>query len=275
MINFNGTITEDANFSLTKNSAFLYGDALIDTLVIKDNSIVFIEAHYFRLLAGMRQLRMEIPNYFTQNFWKDEILKITKSNNLENARVRTTIYRDTGGLLVPESNEICFLIQCSILNYQTKSSYTVGIYFDNYINNSSISSIKTTNRNTNTLASIYATENSFDNCLLINHKKQIVAATNANIFLVFGKELKTPALNEGAIDGIIRKKIIELVGNSKDYEVIECEIDAFELLKADEVFITNSVIGIQPVTEYKRKNYTTIVSNDLAIRLNVMAVNSN
>jgi len=270
MINFNGTIREDTNFSFTNNSAFLYGDALFDTLVVKNNIAVFLEAHYFRLVASIRQLRMEIPSYFTQDFWENEIRKLTVINNLDNARIRTTIFRNSEGLVIPKSNEINFLIQCSALKYQTKTSYTIGIYNENYLNNSRISTIKTTNRITNVLASIYADENKYDNCLLLNHKKQVAEATNANIFLVFDDEIKTPALSEGAVDGIIRKKIVEIVEQSKEYNVIESEIEPFELLKANEVFLTNSVIGIQAVTNYKRRNYSTAVSKNLTKKLEAL-----
>lgn len=267
MINFNGSIQEDTNFSLTNNSAFLYGDALFDTLVVKNNTIVFSEAHYFRLVASMRQLRMEIPSFFTQSFWEKEIQKLLKANSLINARVRTSIYRNNEGLRTVKSNEICFLIHTNPLSYKLNTNYTLGIYKDNYLNISRISSIKTTNRIPNILAGIYAHENKYDNCLLLNNKKQVADATNANIFLVKDNLIKTPALSEACIDGIIRKKIIEILHHSNKYKVLETTIEAFELLKADEIFLTNSVIGIQPVTKYKKRNFKTDVSKDLLKKL--------
>ena len=267
MINFNGTLKEDSNFSLTNNSGFLYGDALFDTLILKNNTLVFFEAHYFRLVAGMRQLRMEIPSYFTQDYLESEIRKLVKENNLKSARVRTTVYRNNEGLIVPKSNTVNFLMHSSPLTYQTKAIYKLGIYKDNYLASTGISSIKTTNRIPNILAGIFAAENGFDNCVLLNHRKRLVEASNANIFIVHKKHIKTPALTEGCIDGIVRKKILGLINDLNTYEITEGTIDSFDLLKADEVFLTNSVMGIQAVTQFKRKKYTNELSKELSKKL--------
>lgn len=267
MINFNGTIKKDTDFSLTTNSAFLYGDALFDTLIFKNNKLVFFEAHYFRLVASMRQLRMEIPPFFTQQYLEDEIRKLIGPNQIEDTRVRTTIYRNNEGLLIPKSNTINFLIHVSPLKYETKASYVLGIYKDNYLTTTAISSIKTTNRIPNVLATIYAAENAYDNCILLNHKKQIAEVTNANIFAIQGNIIKTPALSEGCIDGILRKKLITLINESTEYSIVEGTIDSYELLQSDELFITNSVIGVQPVTQFKKKIYKSNIGKDLNKKL--------
>jgi branched-chain amino acid aminotransferase len=260
MINVNGIIQKNQNFSFITNRSFLYGDALFDTLIYRNTNLVFIEAHYFRLLASMRQLRMEIPSFFTQDYWEEEILKTLKANNLSDARVRTTIYRDSKGLYTPNTNSIQFIIQTNVSDYQMKHDYTLGIYRDDFLNTNSLDNLKTTNRIQNVLASIYAKENNFDTCSLLNHRKQVAETIHANIFMIFGNQIKTPALTEGCINGIIRNKVIDLVNKISDLQLIECEITAFELQQADEVFITNSVIGIQSIKQYKKKTYNNEVT---------------
>ncbi len=101
----------------------------------------------------------------------------------------------------------------------------------------------------NTLASIFADENDLDNCILLNEKKGVVEVTNGNIFVVKGNVVKTPALTEGCIKGIVRIKVIEILFKNKDFTIEETSISPFEIQKADEVFITNAIIGVQPVTE--------------------------
>jgi branched-chain amino acid aminotransferase len=250
MINLNGKIIND---SIIKNRALLYADALFDTLIVNDNQIVFLEAHYFRLLAGMRQLRMEIPSYFTQNYWKQEILHLLETTKLSNARVRTTVFRDSDGLYTPNVNTSNYLIQIDKLKYQTKDTFKLGIYKDNLLSTNSIDNIKTTNKVINVLAAIYAKEQEFDTCLLLNHKRHIAETTYANLFVVFGNQIKTPSLTEGCVKGIIRQKLIEIIQKETNFELTETEISPYELQQADEVFITNSVIGIQPVTHYKKR----------------------
>lgn len=268
MINFNGSMIEPSKaIFYSSNRAFNYGDALFETLKIVDSKIYFLEDHYFRLMASMRMLRMEIPLNFTMEFFESELLKTAEQNSLENARVRLTVYRKQGGLYNPTSNQIEYLIKASPLLNAVKETYSVDIFKDYYLNSDILSTIKTTNKITNVLASIYASENGFDNCILVNERKHVVEAINGNIFMVKGNTIKTPPISEGCIKGIIRKKIIEIISKSDNYTIEEVEISPFELHKADEVFITNAILGIQPITQYKKCNFSTKVSKELALAL--------
>jgi len=267
MISINGLIQEESQISIENNRGFLFGDALFDTLIYRNNKFVFLEAHYFRLLASMRQLRMDIPTFFTQDYWEEQVFKTIKANSLQDSRIRTSVYRASKGLYTPSTNKVHFVIQVTPLIDSSKSIYKLGIYKENFVNTSPISNLKTTNRITNVLASIFANENEFDNCLLLNHKKQIAEVNNANIFLVIKNKIITPLLSEGCINGIVRLKLIELLKKEPNFEIIETTINPFDLLKADEVFISNSVVGIQAITHFKKKIYTTEVSDKLKRKL--------
>ena len=251
------------------NRAFKYGDGLFETLKIENSKIIFSEDHYFRLMASMRMLRMEIPLNFTMEFFESELLKTAAENNLKNARVRLTVFRKDGGLYNPDSNQIDYLIAASPLINLVKETYSVDIFKDYYLNSDILSTIKTTNKITNVLASIYASENGFDNCILVNERKHVVEAINGNIFMVKGNSIKTPSITEGCITGIIRKKIIEIVSKSERYTLEEAEISPFDLQKADEIFITNSIVGVQPITQYKKYSFSTKISKELALALGI------
>lgn len=127
----------------------------------------------------------------------------------------------------------------------------------------------------NTLASIFADENELDNCILLNEKKGVVEVTNANIFVVKGNVIKTPALSEGCIKGITRNKVIDILSKNKDYTLEETSISPFEIQKADEVFITNAIMGVQPVTSYKKKSFTTEIGKKIGSNLKVLQVAGN
>ncbi len=265
MINFNGEIISRNNLIFNKdNRAFKYGDGVFETLKIQNHKIVFFEDHYFRLMASMRMLRMDIPDEFTLEFLENEILKTTKSNNLDKkSRVRITVFRKDGGYYDPISNKIDFVIEVNELIVKIKQSYSVELFKDFYVYSGLLSTIKTTNRMLNVLASIFASENDYDTCILVNENKQLVEVTHGNIFLVFGKTIITPPLIEGCIKGIIRKKIIEILKKTSEFKIEECAISPFELQKADEFFITNSIINIQSVTKYRKKNYRTKIGNQI------------
>ncbi len=260
MINLNGHIKSESDFYLTyQNRAFKYGDAIFDTLKYENNNIYFIEDHYFRLMSSMRMLRMNIPMGFSLNFYKDEILKTINENRIsEKARIRVTVFRKDGGLYEPLNNDINFIIEIDSLAEVDYDIYEIELYKDFPVFSGLLSTIKTNNRIINVLSSIYSSENKYQNCILINEKKNIVETINANIFLIKGNEIFTPALSEGCINGIIRKKLIEVLSKNDDYFMKETAISPFELLKADEVFITNSIFEIQSVYKYRKKNYATV-----------------
>ena len=262
MINLNSQLIPKSQSILSnQNRAFKYGDGVFETLKINKSNIVFFEEHYFRLMASMRMLRMEIPQNFTLEYIESEILKTASANSLDkSARVRMTVFRKDGGLYNPNSNEIDFLIEVSEFVESRKEVYKVELYKDFHIYSGLLSTLKTTNRILNVVSSIFASENEYDTCLFLNEKKHLVEAIHGNLFLVFGDKVVTPAIKEGCIKGIIRKKIIDILQKDVNYTIEEREISPFELQKADELFITNSIIDIQPVTNYRKKTYKTDTS---------------
>jgi branched-chain amino acid aminotransferase len=275
MLNYNGSIVAFDDVNITPdNRAYKYGDSVFETIKVINGKLVFWEDHYFRLMASMRMLRMKIPMNFTLEYLEEEILKTISINNQNNLRVRLSITRKDGGFYTPTTNEIDYLIDCREIKSKTKNSYKVDLFKDFYLYSGHLSTIKTNNKLIHTLASIFAKENELDNCILLNERKGIVEATNASLFLIKGTLIKTPLLTEGCLKGIARQKVIQIIKSSGDYQIEEAIISPFEIQKADEVFVTNSIIGIQPVTNYRKKVFSTAVSNKLAMSLNILELTS-
>lgn len=266
ILNYNGQLVASEAICLShRNRAFKFGDALFETLKVSNGVIHFWEDHYFRLMASMRMLRMEIPLVFTLEYLENEILKTCTDQSMHtNYRVRITVYRKDGGMYNPITNEVDFLIESSESNYETKEKYEVDLFKDFHQFSGGLSTVKTSNKILNTLASIHANENKLDNCLLLNERKSIVEATNANIFIVTKNCIKTPSVKEGCVKGIIRKRLLEMIQEKPNWTLEEGEVSPFDMQKADEVFLTNSIIGIQSVTKYRRVLYKTKVGEELA-----------
>ena len=273
MINFNGTIgTQDTNI-LTQNRAFLYGDAVFETVKVIDGKILFLEDHYFRLMASMRVVRMEIPMNFTMEYLEEQMISLVKQNGFdESSRVRITVFRNDGGYYLPLTNDVSFLIHCSQAEnklYQfEKSEYEVDLFKDFYVTKQLLSSIKTTNRMLNITASVYANENGLDNCLLLNDAKNVVEAIQGNIFMLIGNKLVTPPVSEGCLNGVMRKQVLSFAKQIAGLEVTEAIISPFDLQKADELFITNVIKGIQPITKYRKKSFKNDVAHKILTKLN-------
>jgi branched-chain amino acid aminotransferase len=273
MINFNGELLNNETVLNSSNRGFLFGDAVFETCKVLTNKILFFEDHYFRLMSSMRIVRMNIPMNFTIEFLENEIFRLINSSQQSNAyRIRITIFRNEGGFYQPTDNSISYLItEVSLDNSDytiNKLDYEVDLYKDFYVPKQLLSSIKSTNKMINITGSIFAKENDLDNCLLLNDEKNVIEALNGNVFMLIDNTLITPPVSDGCLNGVMRKQIIDLVKKIQSIEVIEKSISAFELQKADELFITNVIYGIQPITIFRKKEYTTKLSEELTGQLN-------
>ncbi|MDC0630159.1 MAG: aminotransferase class IV [Flavobacteriaceae bacterium] len=277
MINFNGELLSEQHAKLSVfNRGLAYGDALFETLKTLNGKILFWEDHYFRLMASMRILRMEIPMAFTPEFLESQILELLskQESNSNSYRVKFTVFRKEGGFYTPLTNDVAYFITAQALNKDlyllNSSAYRVELFKDFYVTPGLLSTLKTNNKVLNVLGSVYAKENKYQNCLLLNTNKNIVEALNGNLFLVKGNVIKTPPLEDGCLKGIMRKQVIEIIKKIPDYEFEETSISPFELQKADELFVTNVIQGLQPITAYRKKIFTTSVSQNILAKLNMI-----
>jgi branched-chain amino acid aminotransferase len=278
MININGKLLleQEANIDI-QNRGFQYGDSVFETIRVLNSKVIFWEEHYFRLMSSMRLLRMQIPLEFSPEFLEKEITNLIHANKLEAkpAKVKINISRKTGGLYRPKHRSIDYFISCQEIDeafYTLKEqSYEIELFKDHYVNSGLLSTLKTNNKLISILGSIYAEENSFQNCLLLNEKKSVVEFTNGNVFLVKGKTIKTPPLSDGCLKGITRHYVIDILKNLDGFTLSEESISPFELQKADEIFMTNVITGIQSVTKYRKKTYTNEIAKSLIGKLNTRA----
>jgi len=276
MINFNGHLTENDTVLKPSNRGFAYGDALFETIRSSHGKLLFWEDHYFRLMASMRILRMEIPMNFTMEFLEDQIQKTLDTNELSNvsARVKLSVFRNEGGLYTPNDNTVGFVIQVSQLDSDfyllNTSDYEVDLFKDFYVSPSLLSTLKTNNKALNVVGSVYAQDNNLNNCLILNTDKQVVEALNGNIFLVKGTVIKTPPLESGCLKGIMRKQVMQVIEQSPDYTLEEAAISPFEIQKADELFITNVIQGVQPVSKYRKKLFENAVAKSILQKVNAV-----
>ena len=278
MINFNGELhPKDTDYLNQENRGLRYGDSLFETIRVMNGKIFFWEEHYLRLMSSMRILRMEIPMNFTMEYLEEQIADTIEANGYDYvpSRVRLTIFRNNGGLYTPETNHISFIIEASELQsafYIIKDEiYEVELFKDFYVNPDTLSTLKTNNKILNVVGSIFAKENGFGNCLLLNTNKSVVEALNGNLFMVKGNVIQTPPISDGCLNGIVRNKLLEILGKIEEYTLLEASISPFELQKADELFITNSIVGILSITKYRKKEFGSAVAKNLLGKLNTIA----
>lgn len=260
----------------TDNRAFHYGDALFETIHANGTKPQFLELHIQRLIRGMKILKMNIPDNFRHEYFERLITNIlNKNRQLQGARIRITVFRNSGGLYTPSSNEISFLLESSPLEHDryvlNMKGITVDIFEDVQKPANILSNLKTTNSLIFVLAGIFKKEKDLDDCLVLNEKQRIIESISSNIFIVRNSKILTPGLNEGCLAGTMRHTIIEICRNL-DYSVNDnCSLTVQDLLAADELFLTNAIAGIIWVLAFRQKRYYNDTSKILIQNLNELS----
>jgi branched-chain amino acid aminotransferase len=259
---FNGEYLDQQSISLELHDRALnYGDGVFETMKYDQGQIHWIEDHYFRLMSNMRIMRMDIPDSLTPEYFSEILTELVKVNHRENdaVRLRFQAWRKAGGKYRPQTNEVNLLASIEVLpsgGYAPQhGEYRVDIYKDFYKARNLLSNVKSCNAQLYILAGVYAQENGLQDCLLLNDEKNIIESISSNIMIVKDKVIQTPPLSSGCLKGIMRKRIVEKLAPYLGYKVEEVDFNPFALLKADEIWLTNSITGIQPVTHYKKREY--------------------
>ena len=152
MLNYNGTLSENKQEqSLLQNRGLHYGDAVFETIKVSAGKVLFWEDHYFRLMAAMRVMRMEIPMNFTMEFLEAEILKTVATFEKTGAqRVKLLVWRQWGGKYTPTAQDITYALFAETLEQPfyllNESHYEVELFKDHYITSGLLSTLKHNNR---------------------------------------------------------------------------------------------------------------------------------
>lgn len=242
------------------NRSFRFGDGFFETMKMVDGHIILGNYHFERLFSSLQSLKFETPGYFTAAFLSEQIkMLVGKNGHTGIARIRLTVFRGNGSLYDYENNFPGYIIQtwalpATVLAFN-KEGLRTGIYLNARKSSDGFSHIKHNNFLPYAMAAIWVKENKLDDALLLNNYNRLAEATMANIFLVKDGKIKTPALSEGCINGVMRRYLIECV-HKENIPFEETAITAEELAEAQEVFTTNAVRGITPVASCGNSSYS-------------------
>lgn len=273
MINYNGSIIENKALPTSEIiRATKYGDAIFETMRFREGKVLFIEDHYFRMMASMRILRMGIPHEFTPEFIVNEVVKLADDLKVANGRVRFQVCRAGEGMYTPLTNDsVNWWIELEKLESQDYPIYerglVVDLFKDHYVQPGLLSTLKSANSLLYVLSGIFAKENGLDQMILVNDQKMVVESNLGNLFVLEGNVLKTPPLLSGALRGVFRKNLLEWA-KELHLEVEECDINPFSLQKADEIWVTNTIKGVQWVEQYRKKQYAGTKATEMQSLLN-------
>jgi branched-subunit amino acid aminotransferase/4-amino-4-deoxychorismate lyase len=258
---FNGHLVSIYEPSVSfSNRAFRYGDALFESIRFCHGKVMFLKDHVLRLKLGMTVLRMNVPAEFNSENIEILIKHLIEKNGISgDARIRFTVFRNEGGYYVPDTNDISFLIEAEPLETPGYTLNQKGLWVDIYADIrkqvNKLANIKSGNALLYVMAGLAKTSMKLDDCFLVNENSNICESISSNIFVVKNGSLYTAPLNEGCVDGIMRKQVLKLAASNKVL-TFEMPITINTLMNGDEVFLTSSIKGIQWVGQFKNKFYT-------------------
>ncbi|GAB4410580.1 MAG: aminodeoxychorismate lyase [Bacteroidia bacterium] len=241
--------------ALLLNRSFRFGDGLFETIRVYAGRLLFVQAHLDRLVAGMDTL-----GYTYAPDWRvriaGELRRILHLNQIDqHGRVRLHVYRAGPGAYAPVEHDACYLVEAFALksDYFQSPPIQLTVYEQAGVMPSVFSAFKTASALPYVMAARYAQQQGCDDALLM-HDRHPAEASSSNLFYVHQRQLYTPSLDTGCLAGIMRAQVIQLAGRLQ-IPVHEKKFRLRDLRQADEVFLTNTVRGIQPVSTLQATTY--------------------
>lgn len=249
------------------NRSFRYGDGFFETMKWCDGNIVLVQHHMERLFNSLALMRFKPPTFFTAAYILNAIEELVKKNQHHHlARIRITVFRGDGGIYDEQNHFPHILIQSWDLNESNnklnENGLTINLYTSAIKQADHFSMVKSNNYLPYVMAALWAKEQHLNDAVLLNANGNIADATIANIFMVNNGVIKTPAITEGPVAGIMRRYLMEQL-RQQQYEVVETVVTREDMAYAQEIFLTNAIYGIRWVKQFGKNSYTT----QLAVKL--------
>jgi 4-amino-4-deoxychorismate lyase len=234
-----------------------YGDGLFETLLILQGSPVLWDRHMARLLEGCRRLGLPPP---------DNELLLKESNEachgLARGVLKIMITRGCGKRGY-RPDKVAFGDVNRILMSGTYPEYP-AVYWQEGIRlrvcatrlsvNPLLAGIKHLNRLEQVLARQEWDDPAVPEGLMLTGAGEVISGTMTNVFVVRQGRLYTPDVTQAGIAGIMRAELMETV-RSLGIPVHVGLLRMEDVLQGDEVFVTNSLIGIWPVRGLEDVSY--------------------
>jgi 4-amino-4-deoxychorismate lyase len=230
---------------------FAYGDGVFETCRVHCGKITFWALHLERLLTSAERLKIPIAEAQLLTY-RDELLQLLSTAQLESAVLKITITRGVGGrgygLPQQVAPTYCLGVFPSLplLSDQYLQGVAVRICSQRLSQSPALAGMKHMNRLEHILArSEWGDE--FNEGLLLDVQGNVIEATVSNLFLVNDGCLITPDLTLAGVAGIMRRLIIERFAPELGLNVVIRSVDIDVIGGAQELFLCNSVFGIWPV----------------------------
>lgn len=235
----NAAVVETTALKISPLGAgFMSGEGLFETVRVRNSRPVLFEAHHARLIASLRGLD-DHPSTSSRGELHTRCMRVIAANELVNGSLKIVVFKELTGW-----TEL-ILVR---LPFYGPADYERGFQLKTFpgdLRVDPLNSLKSLNYLRNAHARRVAVAAGFSDALFIDPTRQVLETASANIFVVKDCVISTPPVGSGILPGVMRAAIIGRLGLRA---VQEREVSQDELIEADEVFVTNALLGVMPVS---------------------------
>lgn len=238
---------------------FTLGHGLFETILVKKSAIPALDYHWQRLKTSAPIIGITLP--FTRQELELMLTKLIVNNHLQDkiagARVTITHGESERGILplkAPQPNFLISVFECASPIDRPYSACIVNTRKNEHTASARIKSISYLD---NILAKQEAMSRGYDEAILLNTASKIADGSISNIYIVKNGQTFTPPVVDGALPGVVRS--ILLAEFNHLFQIIEKTISPAELMEADEMFLTNALMGVKSVGKVDEKEFNSFV----------------
>ncbi len=235
----------------------LYGDGVFEGIRSYNERVFMLEEHIARLYRSAKSIVLDIP--MTQRALARAVVATCKLNRCHNGYIRLIVTRGIGNLGL--NPYLCrkpeIIIIAGNIQLYPKELYESGLRLitSGTVRNHSESlnpAIKSLNYLNNIMAKIEAVNAGVMEALMLNHQGYVAEASGDNIFIVKGRNLITPPVASGALEGVTRA-VTMMLAEQMGFKVFTDVLTRYDLYNADEVFLTGTGAEIIGVVDIDRR----------------------
>jgi len=238
----------------------LYGDGVFEGLRFYNGRVFKLDAHLQRLQQSARSISLQLPLSLPQI--ELAISQLISTYPLDEGYLRLVVTRGIGSLGIdpkkcPQANLFIIADELAVVNTaHTDQGIKLLIASTRRMPAQCLDpKIKSLNYLNNILARIEANEAGMDEALMLNTLGFVTEGTVDNIFIVKDQHLITPKVSDGLLQGITRDVILQVAKQLK-IPSKETSLTPYDLIQADECFLTGTGAELIPVSQINQHKYT-------------------
>ena len=241
-----------------------FGDGLFETCLVENKKLLFWSNHLERMRLGCDCLNISMID---ETLWLSDIRKAFSLIKIDNCIVKLVLSRGEslrGYSYKDNIRPIRMIIVSELKRINQNMAFSLEFCKNGYNSNPKLAGIKHCNRLEQVIARAGIKS---DDGVMLDENENVISVTQGNIFCVQGNRLITPNLDKCGIEGT-RRAVILIIAADLGFDISIKNLSVKELLQSDEIFISNSVQGIRPVSQIEGHRYgehkiTEIISESL------------